>query len=119
MKLRAAINALIYLSVVFGVLLLVQLWSLVPRWLFYSVFTGWVVYVIVAFLAATGHEQAYPVALVLGLLTLFVSLPQPEHYASVEAGMSLASFTFLAGSILQVMLIILDGIYLIGQRRKR
>ncbi len=118
MKLKATINILIYLSVIFGLILLIQLYSLVPSWLFYSVLTGWVVYLVVAIFAATGHKQAYPLALILAILTLLVSLPQPEHYAYVEAGLSLATVTFLAGSILQIVLIILDGIYLTKYRNR-
>lgn len=116
MELRRIINALIYLSVTFGLILLVQLWSLVPVWLFYSVLTGWIAYVAVALLAAKNRKAAYPLALVLACLTLLVSLPQPEHYAYVEAGLSLASATFLAGAVLQGVLIILDIIYLIKYR---
>jgi len=116
MKLKSTINALIYLSVLFGLILLVQLYNLVPSWLFYSVLSGWVAYLVVAIFAATGHKQAYPLALVLAILTLVVSLPQPEHYMYVEAGLSLASITFLAGSILQIALIIVDGIYLTKYR---
>jgi hypothetical protein len=118
MKLNSTINVLIYLSVIFGLILLVQLYNLVPSWLFYSVLTGWVVYLVVAILAATGHKQAYPFALALAILTLLVSLPQPEHYAYVQAGLSLATITFLAGSTLQIALIILDGIYLAKYRSR-
>jgi hypothetical protein len=118
MKLKSTINVLIYLSVIFGLILLVQLYNLVPGWLFYSVLAGWVVYFVVAIFAATGHKLAYPLALVLAIVTLFVSLPQPEHYAYVEAGLSLATITFLAGSILQIALIILDGIYLTKYRSR-
>ena len=118
MKLKSVINALIYLSIIFGVILLVQLYGLVPRWLLYSVLCGLGVYVVVAMLAATGRNQAYPAAMVLAILTLIVSLPQPEHYAYVQAGLSLATTTFLAGSVLQILLIILDGLYLIKQKSK-
>ena len=117
MKLESVIKTLIYLSVVLGLILLIQLYNLVPGWLFYAVLCGWVAYLAVALIAATGHKQAYPLALVLAVVTLFVSLPQPEHYAYIEAGLSLATVTFLAGSILQTILIILDGVYLVKQRR--
>jgi len=117
MKLESGIKLLIYLSVIFGVVLLIQLYNLVPEWLFYAVFSGWVAYLIVALIAATGHKQAYPIALVLAVMTLLVSLPQPQHYAYVNAGLSLASVTFLVGSILQIMLIILDVIYITKRRR--
>jgi len=118
MNLKSAIDLLIYLSVIFGVILLVQLYTLVPNWLFYSVLSGWVIYVVVAIFAATGRKEAYPLALVLAILTLFSSLPQPEHYAYVKQGVNLASVTFLTGSTLQIALIVLDGIYLTKRRNK-
>jgi hypothetical protein len=110
------VNLLVYLSVALGVLLLPQLYWLVPLWLFLSVLTGWLAYVVVAVLIAKGRAVAYPVAFVLALLTLVVSLPQPEHYSFVEAGPSLASATFLSGSALQIALLILIPIFL--HRRK-
>jgi hypothetical protein len=111
-SLRRTVDLLIYLSVVFGVVLLPQLFGLVPVWLFLSVLVGWIAYLIVALLAAKGRRIAYPLALVLAILTLVVSLPQPQHYSYVEAGLSLASVTFLTGSALQIALIILIPILL-------
>ena len=108
-SLRRAVNLLIYLSVAMGVALLPQLYPLVPSWLFYSVFIGWLAYVVVAVLAASGRKVAYPLAFVLAVLTLAVSLPQPEHYSF---GASLASATFLIGSVLQIALLVLVPVYL-------
>lgn len=107
---------LIYLSVAIGLVLLVQLYAVVPSWLFYSVLTGWLAYVVAALLAATGHGAAYPLAFALSILTLATSLPQPEHYSFLEAGLLLASITFLVGSALQVMLAILVPIYFFRSR---
>ena len=109
---------LIYLSVAMGVALLPQLFFMVPMWLFYSVLVGWLAYVAVAVAVASRREAAYPVALVLAILTLLVSLPQPEHYAFLGAGYALAEMTFLIGSALQLALIILIPIYLIKKRSK-
>jgi len=106
-----SINLLIFLSVALGVLLLPQLYGTVPPWLFYSVLGGWLAYVLVAALAAIGHRVAYPLAFVLSILTLGVSVPQPEHRTFVMAGPSLASLTFLAGSALQLGLVILIPAY--------
>ena len=115
-NLRDAVNLLVYLSVALGIVLLPQLYGLVPSWLFLSVLVGWLAYVIVAVLVAKGRSVAYPLAFVLALLTLAVSLPQPAHYSYVEAGPSLASATFLFGSALQLALAILIPTYL--YRRK-
>ena len=114
--LRRTIDLLIYLSVAVGIVLLPQLFVLVPTWLFVSVLIGWLAYVAVAVLAAVGRRIAYPLAFVLSILTLGVSLPQPEHYSYVAAGLSLASSTFIVGSVLQVVLLVLIPIYLYRTR---
>jgi hypothetical protein len=115
--LRHAIDLLIYPSVALGVLLLLQIYVLVPTWLFYSVLVGWFAYLIIAVAAATGREIAYPLAFVLSVLTLVVSLPQPEHYSFASEGMWTATLTFATGSVLQIALLILIPIYLIKKRR--
>lgn len=117
--LKRAIDSLIYLSVALGLVLLPQLYGLVPSWLFYSVLGGWLAYVAVAILVATGRAVAYPLAFVLSILTLAVSLPQPEHYSFVQAGLSPASITFLTGSILQVALVFLIPAYFLWKRKRR
>ena len=67
---------------------------------------------VVAAFAAKGLRIAYPLTLVLAVLTLAVSLPQPAHYSFVEAGPSLASATFVVGSALQLALLVLVPVYL-------
>ena len=116
-KLKRAIDLLICLSVVLGVALLAQLYLLVPTWLFYSVLTGWFAYLLIAVAAATGRKIAYPLAFVLSVLTLVISLPQPEHYSFASEGMWTATLTFATGSVLQIALLILIPIYLIRKRR--
>jgi hypothetical protein len=115
-QLRLAIDFLIYFSVALGAVLLAQIYVLVPAWLFFSVLAGWLVYLLVAIIAATGHKIAYPLAFVLSILALIGSLPQPEHYQFVGEGMWLATFTFTVGSALQIALLILIPIYLIKRR---
>ena len=116
-QLKRAIDLLVYLSVALGLALLPQLHVLVPAWLFYSVLAGWIAYLIVAIGVAKGRELAYPLAFVLSVLTLTVSLPQPEHYSFASEGMWLATFTFAIGSVLQAALLILIPIYLIQKRK--
>jgi len=115
--LRRAIDLLIYLSVALGVVLLAQIYFMVPAWLFYPVLAGWFAYLLVAIAAATGRKIAYPMAFVLSILTLIVSLPQSEHYSFASEGMWMATFTFAAGSVLQIALLILIPIYLVRNRR--
>ena len=107
-------NWLIYASIIIGVALIVQLYSLVPSWLFYSVLAGWIAYLITGLAAALHKSAAYPLSLVLAVLTLAVSLPQPEHYMF---GFSFASLTFIAGAVLQVAVILSVGRLLVLKRR--
>ena len=117
--LRRGANWLIYASVLLGVALLLQLYVLmVPSWLFFSILAGWVLYLVAAIGVATGREKAYPAALLLSIATLAVSLPQPEHYSLAEAGQTLASLTFIAGSLLQIGVIVLVALLLILRRRQ-
>ena len=117
--LKRGANGLIYASVLLGVALLAQLYALmVPSWLLYSILAGWVLYVVVAVGVATGREKAYPPALVLSIATLAVSLPQPEHYSLADAGPTLASLTFVAGSLLQVGVIFFITSFLTLRRRQ-
>ncbi|HEX9197635.1 MAG TPA: hypothetical protein VF906_07565 [Candidatus Bathyarchaeia archaeon] len=107
-------NWLIYASVILGVPLIVQLYPLVPSWLFYSVLAGWIAYLITGLAAALHKSAAYPLSLVLAVLTLAVSLPRPEHYMF---GFSIASLTFIAGSVLQVGVIVSVTRYLFLKKR--
>ena len=117
--LRHGSDWLIYGSAIIGVALLAQLYALmVPSWLFYSILAGWLLYLLVAIGVATGRDRAYPPALVLSIVTLAVSLPQPEHYSLADAGLTLASLTFIAGSLLQVGVIILVTSFLVLRRRQ-
>jgi hypothetical protein len=118
-RLRRGANWLIYASVILGAALLAQLYVLmVPSWLFYSIFAGWLLYLLVAIGVATGRDKTYLPALVLSIVTLAVSLPQPEHYSLADVGPTLASMTFIAGSLLQVSVVILVTSFLILKRRQ-
>jgi len=118
-RVRRIANWLIYTSVILGMALLVQLYVLmVPSWLFYSILAGWILYLVVATAVATGRDKAYPAALALSIVTLIVSLPQPEHYSLAQAGPTLASLTFIAGSVLQIGVIILVTSSMFLERRQ-
>ncbi len=118
-RVRRIANWLIYASVMLGVALLVQLYVLVvPSWLFDSILVGWILYLVVAIAVASGRDKAYPAALVLSIITLAVSLPQPEHYSLAEAGPTLASLTFITGSVLQVGVIVLIASFLFLERKQ-
>ena len=115
--LKTLTRFLIYASILLGATLLVELYAVVPVWLFYSVLAGWVAYLITAVAIAKDLKIAYPFSLVLAVLTLAVSLPQPEHHSLVEAGPSPASVTFIVGSVLQLAVILTVSSYLVLTRR--
>ena len=117
-SLKRPIDVLIFLSIVSGLVLLPQLYFMVPKWLFYSVLTGWLAYVLAAAAVAAGRQVAYVFVFLLAILTLSVSLPRPEHYAFLGSGLTLAAATFLIGSALQLSLIVLIPIYLVRKRKK-
>ena len=114
--LKVTADSLIYASIFLGAALLIQLFAIIPVWLFYSVLAGWIAYLIVALAVAKGLKMAYPLSLVLAILTLAVSLPRPEHYSLIQAGLSPASLTFIAGSVLQVAVILTVSSYLFVTR---
>ncbi|SRR6266480_3559660 len=114
--LKGTAVSLIYASIFLGAALLIQLFAIVPVWLFYSVLAGWIAYLIVAMAIAKGMKVAYPLSVVLAILTLAVSLPRPEHYSIVQAGLSPASLTFIVGSALQVAVILTVSSYLFMTR---
>jgi hypothetical protein len=117
-RLRRAANWLIYASVILGLALPVQLYALmVPSWLFYSTLAGWILYLVVAITVATGRSKAYTAALVLSIITLAVSIPQPEHYSLADAGPTLSSLTFITGSVLQVGVIVTIASFLFLERK--
>lgn len=111
---------LIYASVALGILLLAQLYALmVPLALLIPILAGWLLYLIVAIAIRKGLTKAYPAALILAIVTLAVSLPQPEHLSMTEAGPTLASLTFILGSALQLGVIITIGYSIIVRRKPR
>ena len=112
---RTIAKLLIYASVALGVALLAQLYSIVPLWLFFSVLAGWISYLIVGIAVTIRVSAAYPASLALAILTLAISLPQPEHYSF---GATIASATFVAGSILQIGVILSVARYLLLKRRR-
>src|SRR5437016_12144098 len=114
--LKVTADSLIYASIFLGAALLIQLFAIIPVWLFYSVLAGWIAYLIVALAVAKGLKMAYPLSLVLAILTLAVSLPRPEHYSLVQAVLSPAFLTFIAVSVRQSALILAVSSYLFMTR---
>ena len=119
LRVGRAIQASVLLSVILGVLFLVQAYGLVPAFVFDFVAVGWVLFVIDAVLTFVYPRLAYALAFVLAVLALVSSLPQSSHWAFVANGDLLPAFTFLAGSAVQVALLVLVSYYFAVSRRKR
>ncbi|HYB45016.1 MAG TPA: hypothetical protein VEC92_00705 [Nitrososphaerales archaeon] len=117
-RVAKAIQASVFLSVILGVLFLVQAYGLVPSFVFEFVAIGWVLFVVDAALTFVSPKPAYTLALVLAILALASSLPQSSHWAFIANGDVLPAFTFLAGSAVQVALIVLVLYYFALRRRK-
>lgn len=116
-NLKVVIDALVYLSVVLGVGLLIQVNGVLPQEVFFSIFGGWSAYLIAAIFVSRGYTKAYPAVLVLAVMTLAVSLTQPAHYAFVTNAQIFAASTFIIGSALQICLIVLIPLFLMRRRR--
>ncbi len=117
-NLEKVIDVLVYLSVALGIGLLVQVYGLLPASVFFSIVGGWFAYLIAAILLWRRHAKVYPVILVLAVLTLLVSLPQPAHFALVTNAHILAAFTFIVGSAVQICLIVLIPLFLFVRRKR-
>jgi hypothetical protein len=117
-RLRRAIDTLVYASVLLGAIFLPQVYYLLPSFVFYGLLAGWLAYIGAAICVARGIRAAYPLVVVLAILTLAVSLPQPEHYTLLNPAQALAGATFLLGSAMQVCLIVLIPVHYFRRRRR-
>jgi hypothetical protein len=118
-RLKRAVDALIYASVFLGMLLLYEVSGLVPGWLLASLFGGEFAYAAASLLVAKKYTWAYYLVFILAVVVLAVSLPQPQHYQFAETGQLVQFFTFAAGSVLQICLIVLIPVYLWQNRRAK
>lgn len=112
-----AIRALVLLSILLGILFLAQAYGAVPSSVFEFVAVGWFLFVADALLMFRYRRPAYALAFFLAVLALVSSLPQSSHWAFVTGGDVLPAVTFLGGSALQLVLIVLVPYYFISRRR--
>jgi hypothetical protein len=119
LKVGKAIQVSVLLSVVLGVLFLVQAYGVVPSFVFEFVAVGWVLFVVDAVLTFRYPRPAYALALFLAVIALVSSLPQSSHWAFIANGDVLPASTFLAGSAVQVVLVVLVLYYFLVAGRKQ
>jgi hypothetical protein len=101
-----------------GVAFLVQVYGVVPSWLFLSVSVGWGLFVVDSVLTFVRPRISYYLAFALAVLAFVSSVPQTAHYAFIEQGLLLPSATFLLGSAVQVLLIVVVPYHLLKTRRR-
>jgi hypothetical protein len=112
-----AIQALIFLSVILGVVFLLQVYNVLPSAVFDVIVVGWILFVIDAALTQVRPRLSYYLAFILAVLALASSLPQTAHYAFIENGEVLPSATFILGSAAQIALAVLVPYYFLSSRR--
>jgi hypothetical protein len=117
-SLKRAVDGLIYATVFLGLFLLYEVSGVVPGWLQASLFAGVFAYGATSLAVAKSYRWSYYIIMVLAVLVLAVSLPQPEHYAFAATGQVVPFFIFAAGSVMQICLLVLIPVYLWRTRRK-
>jgi hypothetical protein len=110
--LKRAVDGLIYATVFLGLILLYEISGVVPGWLQASLFAGVGAYAATSLGVAKGYRWSYYIIMVLAVLVLVVSLPQPEHYAFATTGQAVPFLIFAAGSVMQICLLVLVPVYL-------
>ena len=117
--LEKAIAWLVYASVVLGVLFLYVLYGTpgIPTFLFPSILVGEVIWIGCAVAISRKVRWAPYMAVVLAVITLAVSLPQPTHYTFAETGQIAAFLIFTGGAALQVALIAAVVLFVFRSRR--
>ena len=118
-RLEKAIAWLVYASVVLGVLFLYVLHGTggIPSFLFPSILVGEIVWIVCAVAISRKARWAPYMAVVLAVITLGVSLPQPTHYTFAETGQVVAFLIFTGGAVLQFALIAAVALFVFRSRR--
>ena len=118
--LEKAIALLFYASVLLGVLFLYVLYGTpgIPAFLFPSILAGEVIWIVCAVAISRRARWAPYMAVVLGVITLAISLSQPTHLTFAETGQLVAFLIFAGGSVLQVALIAAVSLFVVRSRRR-
>lgn len=118
-RLEKTIAWLVYASVVLGVLFLYVLHGTggIPSFLFPSILVGELIWIVCAVAISRKAKWAPYMAVVLAVITLAVSLPQPTHYTFAETGQVVAFLIFTGGAVLQFALIAAVAVFVFRSRR--
>ena len=113
------IQGLIIFSTILGVFFLLQVYSLLPTFVFDAIAFGWVLWVIDSTLTFLRPNISIYLGLLLAFLTLAATLSQPEHYSLLGSGDVEAAATLVVGSSAQVGIILAVAYRLFAGRRGR
>jgi len=118
-RLEKAISWLVYASVLLGIGFLYVLYGTagIPSFLFPSILVGELIWIVCAVAISRGVKRAPYLALVLAVITLAVSLPQPTHYSFAVTGQIVAFLIFTGGAVLQFALIAAVALFVFRSRR--
>jgi hypothetical protein len=116
--LARAIQGVILFATVFGIAFLYEVYPVLPSFVFYTVATGWVLFVIDSVLTFVRPKASYYLGLVLAVLAFGATVSQPAHYSLVASGNIPATLTIFVGSGAELLLIFLVLAYVITGRKK-
>lgn len=111
------IQALILASTLLGIALLFEIYAIVPPFVFEIVSVGWVCFAFDSLLTFVRPTASFCLGLILSVLGLSASLPQSTHWEFIQEGLVVPSAIFIAGSIMQGMIVVLSAYYLVGLRK--
>ncbi len=112
-----ALRSSLVFSSLLGPFFLWQVNGLLPQDVFYFLALGWLLIVADTLLSFVRPKASCYGGLALALLGLGASLPQSAHYAFIEEGALLPSFTFIAGSGALVLILVLAPLHLYLESR--
>lgn len=113
------VQALILSATVLGVGLLFEIQPLVPAAVFDTVSVGWVLFVLDSVLTFVRPVPSYYLGLVLSVLGLSSSLTESAHWAFIQEGQLVPSTIFVAGSVIQVLIVVLVSYRTLAAVRRR
>jgi hypothetical protein len=115
--LTRAIQSTIIFCAVFGIAFLYEVYPVLPSFVFYSVASGWVLFVVDGALTFVRPKVSYYMGLVLAVAAFVATVSEPEHYALIAGGDIAATVTIVVGSAAELLLIALVILFVLAGRR--
>ena len=106
-------------SLILAFILLAITFNIVPAWLYFSLTSGTVAYLLTFVGVIKRVRISYYASGVLAAVILAVGLSAPAHFRFIEEGLLLQSGIFILGSLAQVIILINLGLYAIKSILRR